>query len=289
MERLRQDVLRAGEVGEGARMKGRLIAFAAVVIVVGVSASLVAGIRGPGKYCGVVIFDRWGACTLYSGTYVMYISENVKAQLRPYEGQCVQIDAKQVDQPMNPGDGLISELEYLGPAPAQRGGPVVDGLSLSAIRAFQNGEGPRIKIVLRNEGDGSRDVSGREWAPTVLGKATATRRPLTAFDDACFAVVTRQAFVVGAKPRASGKGVEYSTRFAWSIDAEVPTTFTLKPGDERAVTISLELPKGEYEFLSGYGGGVHEGKCVASNLVAFDVDENGKATFASVPGRRSGD
>ena len=47
------------------------------------------GIRSPGKYSGVVVFDRWDGCTLYSGIYVMYISEKTKDGLRPFEGQLI--------------------------------------------------------------------------------------------------------------------------------------------------------------------------------------------------------
>ena len=73
-----------------------------------------AGIRSTGKYCGVAVFDRWDGCTLYSGAYVMYVSEKTKEGLRKYAGQAVAIDAKEVDQPHNPGDGLIGKFEYLG-------------------------------------------------------------------------------------------------------------------------------------------------------------------------------
>ncbi len=51
-----------------------------------------AGERGPGKHSGVVVFDRWDGCTLYSGIYVMYISERVKDKLRKHAGKSVQID-----------------------------------------------------------------------------------------------------------------------------------------------------------------------------------------------------
>ncbi len=34
---------------------------------------------GPGKYCGVVVFDRWGTCYLVSGPYVNYVASDVKA------------------------------------------------------------------------------------------------------------------------------------------------------------------------------------------------------------------
>ena len=74
------------------------------------------GIRGPGKYNGVVIFDRWGGCYLHSGVYLMAISEEAKESLRAYRGKPVLIDAQEVFQPMNPGDGLITKLMVLGPA-----------------------------------------------------------------------------------------------------------------------------------------------------------------------------
>jgi hypothetical protein len=32
---------------------------------------------GPGKYCGVVAFDRWGTCYLVSGPYVNYVASDV--------------------------------------------------------------------------------------------------------------------------------------------------------------------------------------------------------------------
>ena len=55
-------------------------------------------IRGPGKYSGVVIFDRLDGCHLYSGAYVMEISEKVKEKLRPFVGQAMLIDAEEVFQ-----------------------------------------------------------------------------------------------------------------------------------------------------------------------------------------------
>jgi hypothetical protein len=59
----------------------------------------------------------------------------------------------------------------------------------------------------------------------------------------------------------------------------------LKPKEKRTVTITFDLPEGEYDFLAGYGGGVHAGKGIASNLVAFDVSPKGKVTIVKVKGR----
>jgi hypothetical protein len=257
---------------------------AAMAVVALSSLLFVASIRSEGKYCGVVVYDRWGGCTLYSGVYVMYISEKVKEQLRPYVGQCVQIDARRVHQPENPGDGLISDLSYLGAAPEHA---VLGGLSLDAAPAFENGEPPRIKVVLRNKGAGNIDVRSEEWAPTLLTRKPEAGKSLCPSDGPSCALLTRQAFASQSddKPRVAGNGVQFTMRYDWHIDAAVPKVFTLKAGDERTVMISFEVPKGEYDFLSGYGGRVHEGKCIASNLVAFDVDADGKGTLVSVPNR----
>jgi hypothetical protein len=84
-----------------------------------------AGIRGPGKYCGVIVFDRWDTCFLLSGHFITYVSNAVKNPLRPYKGTAMQVDASDVFQPMNPGDALIRKYEIIGPD----GGGKVIGLS----------------------------------------------------------------------------------------------------------------------------------------------------------------
>ena len=62
------------------------------------------GLRGPGKYCGVIVFDRWDPCFLLSGHFITYISDGVKNELRPYIGKAMQLDTLEVSQPQNPGD-----------------------------------------------------------------------------------------------------------------------------------------------------------------------------------------
>jgi hypothetical protein len=97
----------------------RLCHFAAVVLLATGALALLAhaGLRGLGKYCGVVVFDRWGTCFLLSGPYITYISENVKNKLRPYAGKAMQVDALDVFQPRNFGDALIRKYKVIGPAP----------------------------------------------------------------------------------------------------------------------------------------------------------------------------
>lgn len=232
-----------------------------------------AGERGPGKYSGVVVFDRWDGCILYSGIYVMYISERTKEKLREYVGKAIQIDAKKVSQLINPGDGLITDLAYLrAPPPVARNWVSLSGLTLRAVADFKEGEKPTVVISLANTGKEEVKIFGSELAPTLLMKAAT---PDVA-DGPSFALVTRQAFISGgSEPRTTGSGLTKNGPYGWQIDKAVPVTFVLKPGEERRVRISFELSAGEYDFLAGYGGGVHEDQGLASNLVAFDVGVNG--------------
>ncbi len=52
--------------------------------------------------------------------------------------------------------------------------------------------------------------------------------------------------------------------------------FDLAPGQSVEVPLRFNLSTGEYQFLAGYGGGVHQVRALASNIISFDVDEAGK-------------
>src|SRR5262249_28977070 len=113
----------------------RKVVLACLVSLLLISSSF-AGIRGPGKYCGVVIFDRWHACYIYSGVYLMYVSEGTKSRLRKYGNRPMKIDALEVYQPMNPGDGRIGKYKILGQAKTTRPRVTVDGLRLAVTPNF---------------------------------------------------------------------------------------------------------------------------------------------------------
>src|ERR1700693_3441510 len=126
------------------------------LLTAGLAPSAFSAIRGPGKYNGVVIFDRWDGCHLFGGVYDMEVSEKVKELLRPYNGQAILVDAKEVFQPMNPGDGLTTKLEVLGPAEEPNtktvgnAPPLLDGLVLTAAPNFREGGHNEFVITLRN-------------------------------------------------------------------------------------------------------------------------------------------
>src|SRR5215469_3796731 len=126
----RNSTLSCNGIGNG-KIRIATACFVAILIVWFTTAAI-GGIRGPGKYSGVVIFDRWGGCILFSGVYLMYVSDSVKDQLREYEGQAIEIDALEVNQPTNPGDGLIRHLKILGPAESKQAWYTVEGISLDA-------------------------------------------------------------------------------------------------------------------------------------------------------------
>lgn len=242
-----------------------------------------AGLRGPGEYAGTVIFDRWGGCTLYSGIYLMYISEKVKQQLLPYKNKPIQIMATDVYQGTNPGDGLIVKFKYLGAAPP----PWIDetGLLITTSPAFHNGKQPSIMIDVTNTGKKELRISSEELAPTLLTTKTKKKFMFNPSDGPSLAMVTRVSFWLRGDeaPRWNGKGVTDEKSYLWSIGKShaLPKYFSVKPGETRQIKISFQLPKGEYEFLCGYGGGVHEYKCVTSNLTPFDVDKEGKGKIAT--------
>ncbi|MEO6908956.1 MAG: hypothetical protein ABI210_13805 [Abditibacteriaceae bacterium] len=241
-----------------------------------------AGVRGPGTYVGTVIFDRWGGCTLYNGSNVMYISEKIKQQLLPYKNEAIQILAIDVSQPMNPGDGLIKKFEHLStsvPSP-----PWVDSLVITTSPAFQNEEPPSIKIEVKNTSKKDLRIYSENLAPTLL--TTTTKNDFfSPSDGPSVALVTRVSFWSDFDnvPRLNDKGIPNDPPYIWTVEKDhaLLEYFSLKPGETRQIKISFHLPKGEYEFLCGYGVGVHQYKCVTSNLTPFDVDKEGNGKIVT--------
>ena len=91
----------------------------------------------------------------------------------------------------------------------------------------------------------------------------------------------------GSEPRWQGSGfVEKGGKYAWAIGKEnaLPHDFLLAANTKKTIEVKFDLPDGQYDFLCGYSGGVHEDRCVASNLSAFDVT-NGRAIAVNRPAK----
>jgi hypothetical protein len=244
--------------------------FSVVLLIAAAAAPiLVAAIRGPGKYNGVVFYDRWDNCYLLSGVYLMYISDTVKESLRPYRGKSLEIDAKQVYQPNNPGDGLIKKLEIIGeskddPQPNNRT-PSIRGVELRASVARVSG---RFRAVVEIHNNSAATVPIESHA---LGFAVISHdKPffICPSDGTSCAVITRvSATSAGGMNRIGSQ----SWRWAFDSSDRLPNRFTLRPGEARTTSVLLDLHNGAYQFIAGYGGGVHTGPSVASNAVSIDV------------------
>lgn len=229
-----------------------------------------AGIRGPGKYSGVVIFDRWGGCILFSGVYLMYISEAVKDQLGPYEGQAIELDALEVVQPTNPGDGLIRKLKVLGPAPPSSRPFAYDNIKLNAQPVAAEGSRAAIELTITNKADTSARIDGFEIGFVLLSQRVAGAE--TPSDGPSTAVITRTNLFVGKGTYELGTSDKiYSYSYHIVDELRFPESFELAPHGSLTRRIHFDLPAGHYQFFAGYGGGVHGSRLVVSNPVSIDL------------------
>jgi hypothetical protein len=229
-----------------------------------------AGIRAPGKYSGVVLFDRWGGCILFSGVYLMYISETVKDLLRPYDGQAIELDALEVVQPTNPGDGLIRKLKVLGPAPPNNIPFTFDDIKLNAQPVAVGGSRATIKLTVTNEGDTTAKIYSPQIGFVLLSEKIAGA--LTPSDGPSTAVITRSDVFTGKGTWELGTGEKvYSYSYMIPASLRFPQSFELAPHTSRSTQMRFELPAGHYQFFAGYGGGVHESKLNVSNPVSIEL------------------
>lgn len=236
-----------------------------------------AGLRGPGKYCGVVVFDRWDTCFLLSGPYITYVSERVKNELRPYAGKSMQLDASDVLQANNPGDALIRKYEILGPAPDTHRWVVLDGLQLTAESEFGRHGAPIFLIEIRNVVNSPVEIDSSQIGPALLGPTP--KSPLSSSDGFSGAVITRGNLVSPSSWECTSAGLRHFA--SYSIDPKMRPSkrFQLGPGKTMKARITFKLPSGQYQFIFGYGGGVHEERSLASNAISFDLSDKGIATL----------
>lgn len=232
------------------------------------------GLRGPGKYSGVVVFDRWDTCFLLSGPYITYISNAVKEDLRPYAGTAIQIDAIDVIQPMNPGDALVRKYKVIGPAPEPKY-ESLEGLELNVTPDFVN-EQPAFLVEVRNTGTSATWVRTDEIGITLLSD-TKTLFLFCASDGRSGAVITRSNLQARGGHEWSVDDKNEHAYFTLEPHVPLTTRIRINAGQSFSVRLKFDVSPGEYEFLVGYAEDVHASKSLASKRVSFAVNGSGKA------------
>ena len=253
----------------------RKLVLTAVVLCVSGSLLVVnAGLRGKGKYSGVVIFDRWDTCLLLSGVYITYVSGAVKEELRPYRNRAIQVDASVVSQPMNPGDALIHKYTIIGFAPRDPRGQAIEGVSIKAHSDFDSNGTTAFLITIENSAGTPIEIDSGEIGPTLLGLKKLNI--FAASDGNSTAWITRATLLHSTNLRVTIGNQTLSADYDIDPKIHVPARFTLRPGETKQARVLFRVPSGPYQFLVGFGGGVHEGKSIASNAISFHVDDDGK-------------
>jgi len=244
-----------------------------------------AGMRGVGEYSGGVVRDRWGGVYLYSGVYLTYVSESVKSKLADVVGQPVVVNVLDIDQPINPGDARIKELALLATDPKEDEWVPVHDLSLEVGAAFGRGSQPRFLIQMQNRGQREARLVADALGMTVLTPRPSNCTLLEPSDGPSVALLTRQAFWGSDGRVGHGRTKECGITCSWKLTRGGlgKPLITLQPGEFREWSVGLDLPPGEYEFLAGYGGGVHDSLGLVSNQIAFDIDASGKAAVVLAP------
>jgi hypothetical protein len=74
-------------------------------------------------------------------------------------------------------------------------------------------------------------------------------------------------------------GVKYSASYTIDPKSRPPERFQLAIGQSQKVRITFKVPPGKYQFMVGYGGGVHEERSLASNAISFDLNARGIAAL----------
>jgi hypothetical protein len=258
----------------------RLILIALLVAVSGSLLIVHAGLRGPGKYSGVVIFDRWDTCLLLSGNYITYVSEEVKEHLRPYKNQAIQVDAFEVFQAMNPGDALIRRYKIIGPAPLASQEPSIEGVRITVKSDFDRDHAIAFLITIENSANSPIQIETNAIGPTLLGlEPTVSGKRYTCLspsDGKSTAWITRATLLTSSSVSCSyDNHLVVSASSSIDPSSKLAERFNLNSGESKQTRLVFKLPAGPYQFLVGYGGGVHEGRSLAGNAISFHVDSDG--------------
>src|SRR5262249_15907145 len=155
------------------------------------------------------------------------------------------------------GDGLIKKFDIIGESkedlrPFNRT-PSIRGVELRANVSKVSGRF-RATVEIRNNSAANVAIESDALGfPVILPAKPFFLWPS---DGTSCAVITR---ISATSP--DGKNRVNSQTWGWTFESSnrLPNRFTLRPSEARTTSVVLDLPKGAYQFIAGYGGGVHAG------------------------------
>ena len=237
------------------------------------------GLRGPGKYNGVVVFDRWDGCYLCSGLYLMCVPEHLKETVRPYMGRSVILDATKVFQPINPGDGRLEQFAFSGYSCPDNPEDMTRQIELVASVSLEDSSHPKFHLLARNRGLKPLWFDGHELALTILAQnLEGTGKEAMRFepsDGPSYPLITR--WSAGHEGRQHGQDQQQVT---WTASKQdwASARYEFAPGETREFTFSADFTGGKYDLFFGYGGGVLASESVTSNQIFVDVSPSGQTS-----------
>jgi hypothetical protein len=259
----------------------RVLIATLIIVSLTCSASLLrAEMLGPGKYGGIVLFDRWDGCHLYRGVHVMHVSEKIKETLRERAGQFVHLDVAKLRQVINPGDAMIQEYAWLrdtpgfGEVPAKM--PEFRDLQLTTAVVIGSANRPQFKTVLRSKSKKMLHLPNVH--PILLTRASPKEASaFRATDGPSIELGLPILFsLVGDDGRPRG---DVDKKFWRSKLVDMNHTleqwqFELQPDAPLELTFELNVPPGEYQILFGYQTGQdHNSPVLYSAPINFDVEK----------------
>ena len=255
-----------------------VLSFLAVCVIASLVGSTGAAyLASPGKYCGVVVFDRWGSCFLLSGPLIIHISKRVSGDLLRYNGKAMQVDAQAVTQGgMHAEYVQIDRYRIVGPAPDTNRWHPVGGLQLVASDDFGATGKPRFVVEIRNAGKSAVRVD-RSLIGIVLLKSGAP--DLSVSDEVSTDLIRGGVGPESFMNYAQSNNLRLSWGYTVDMRTRPPAEFVIAPGQLVRIRLTFKLYPGEYQFIFGYGGGAQmDEKSIASNAISFDMNDTRRAT-----------
>ena len=256
---------------------------------------------GPGIYNGYLAKDRWDRYFFHKGPYHLLLSDDAAKDLENFTGKPLEINVKQMVQPINPGGATIKTVQKV----AVKGS--LQGLKLSigaAEKRVPQGKGIKLRLSVQN-----KSKKPEIFLPGTLALCVVTQKPFSndkigykgkagraywyysytffrhnTFDNpqriACHRIILP---LTGKEIVAKGKGLrlvpkEQGYKGPLSVDAEAVSfhdgSVIIEPGGAFSTEyiVGRELLTGEYEiFLYLTSGNFSYPASPMSGRLSFDV------------------